>query len=58
MYIAAYDNSNSRVGLYGYNTTEAGNNGYISVRGKNNQIRDYNVVRYCPFCAKEIKVIK
>ena len=37
--------------------TEAGSTGHISVRGKNNRIIDYNVVRYCPFCAKEIKFI-
>ena len=38
-------------------TTETGSTGHISVRGKNNQIIDYNVIRYCPFCAKEIKII-
>ena len=37
--------------------TEAGSTGHISVKGKNNQIIDYNVIRYCPFCAKEIKII-
>ena len=37
--------------------TEAGSTGHISVKGKNNRIIDYNVIRYCPFCAKEIKII-
>jgi hypothetical protein len=27
-------------------TTETGSTGHISVRGKNNQIIDYNVIRY------------
>jgi hypothetical protein len=38
-------------------TTEAGSTGHISAKGKNNRIIDYNVIRYCPFCGSEIKII-
>ncbi|HZD36195.1 MAG TPA: hypothetical protein VE130_13420 [Nitrososphaeraceae archaeon] len=39
-------------------TTEAGKTGHMSVLGKNGQTTDYNLIRYCPFCAKEIKIIE
>jgi hypothetical protein len=39
-------------------TTEAGSSGHMSIRGKNNRVVDYNIVRNCPFCAKEIKIIE
>ncbi|MGH9925150.1 MAG: hypothetical protein ACRD5B_07200 [Nitrososphaeraceae archaeon] len=35
-------------------TTEAGSTGHMSVRGKNNQLRDYNLIRY----GREIKIIE
>ncbi|MGC1135274.1 MAG: hypothetical protein WA941_20770 [Nitrososphaeraceae archaeon] len=36
-------------GAIGSFTTEAGSTGHMSVRGKNNQIRNYNLIRYCHF---------
>ncbi len=36
-------------------TTEAGGTGHISVKGKNNRIIDYNVIRYVHSVLKKLK---
>ena len=39
------------------NVTLGSTTAQMSVRGKNDLIHDYDQLKFCPFCGKEIKII-